>query len=317
MSRFIKHSSLIALLPIFIFLVFGCRSRHEQDGQEIAKTNNGKILVSVSILPQKYFVERIGGDKAEINVMIPPGHSHAVYEPSPQQMITLSRSDIYFRIGHIVFEQAWMENFKAINRNMRIIDTSKGVSLIQGSCDHEPGKHSDEQIHGEKEEIANHTGIDPHIWLSPRAVKIQAKHILDAFLEFDPANKTFYENNYQSFAADIDRLIARMTGIFRDHKGKKFMIFHPALAYLAQDFGLVQIAIETEGKDPNPADLKKIIDIARKEGIRVVFIQQQFSTHTAEAVADEIGGKVVFLDPLAPDWLSNMKKIGETLKDAL
>lgn len=316
-SRFIKHSSSTALLLILIFLVFGCGSRQQQDSQEITKTNNDKIQVSVSILPQKYFVERIGGDKAAINVMIPPGHNHAVYEPSPQQMKTLSRSNIYFRIGYIVFEQAWMENFKAINRNMRIVDTSKGVRLIQGSCDHEPVKHRAEQIQRDKEKIDDHTGIDPHIWLSPQAVKIQAKNILDAFLEFDPANKIFYENNYKTFAADIDRLIARMTTIFKDHKGKKFMIFHPALTYLARDFGLVQYAIEMEGKDPNPADLKKIIDIARKEGIRVVFIQQQFSTHTAAAVADEINGEVVFLDPLAPNWLSNMKKISEMLKEAL
>jgi len=266
-----------------------------------------KIQITVSILPQKYFVERIagGGDNLDfdIHVMIPPGHSPATYAPTPQQMKALSHCKLYFRIGHIPFENAWMKNISSNNPHMKIIDTSVGVDLI------ETGEAEDElhQVHH------HHAGIDPHIWLCPRAVKIQAKHILDAVIEIDRENQEFYKENYRLFLLDIDRLDREIKALLEKCRGRKFLVFHPAWSYFAREYGLEQLPIEVEGKAPNPANLKKIIDIARRENIRIIFVQEQFDTHSAGAVAAEIGGRVVKIDPLALDWLDNMKKIAQTL----
>ncbi|MFC2146896.1 metal ABC transporter solute-binding protein, Zn/Mn family, partial [Acidobacteriota bacterium] len=217
----------------------------------------------------------------------------------------LSLSKLYFRIGHIPFENAWMKNIAANNPHMKIIDTSVGVDLIEtGEDEHHRNHH-------------HHTGINPHIWLSPHAVKIQAKHILDAVLEIDKQNREFYKENYRLFLLDIDRLDREIKALLEKCTGKKFMVFHPAWSYFARDYGLEQLPIELEGKAPSPADMKKIIDIARKENIRIIFVQEQFDTNSARAVAAEIGGRVVKIDPLALDWLANMKKIAQTLSDTL
>jgi zinc transport system substrate-binding protein len=269
-----------------------------------------KFQITVTILPQKYFIHRIvgGGDilNFDIHVMIPPGHSPATYAPTPQQMKDLNHSILYFRIGHIPFEKAWMKNIAANNPHLKIIDTSVGVALIETGEDKEelPREHY------------HHAGIDPHIWLSPHAVKIQAKHILDAVIEIDSKNQEFYKENYRLFLLDIDRLDREIRFLLEKCSGRKLMVFHPAWSYFARDYGLEQLPIEVEGKAPNPASLKKIIDIARKEKIRIIFVQEQFDTHSARAVAAEIGGRVVKIDPLAPDWLANMKKIAQTLSDA-
>jgi zinc transport system substrate-binding protein len=269
-----------------------------------------KFEIAVSILPQKYFVERIAGDGTnidfDIHVMIPPGHSPATYAPTPRQMRALSHCKLYFRIGYIPFETIWMKNIAANNPQMKIIDTSEGVDLIKAPADVDD-LHQDH----------HHAGIDPHIWLSPPAVKIQVKHILDAFIEIDRESQESYKENYRLFLLDIDRLDREIRSLLEECKERKFMVFHPAWSYLARDYGLEQLAIEEEGKAPNPANLKKVIDITRRENIRIIFVQQQFDTHSASAVAAEIGGRVVRIDPLAPDWLDNMKKIAQTFGDVL
>jgi zinc transport system substrate-binding protein len=269
----------------------------------VPDSDSGKPLISVSILPQKYFVQRIVGDRFEVNVMIPPGHSPATYAPVPQQMRTLNRSKLYFRIGHIPFEKAWMENIAANNKTMKVFDTSVGVDLIKAEGeDHQNNDHKH-----------NHTGVDPHIWLSPEAVKILAKHILDAVIETDRENRQFYETNYREFVKDVDRLDREIKDILKGCRGKKFMVFHPSWSYFARDYHLDQLAIEVEGKEPAAADLKKAVDIAKKQGIHVIFVQEQFDTNSARAVAAEINGRVIPMDPLAEDWLTNMKKIAQTL----
>jgi zinc transport system substrate-binding protein len=268
-----------------------------------------KFQITVSILPQKYFVHRIvNGDNLDfdIHIMIPPGHSPATYAPTPQQMRALSHSQLYFRIGHIPFEKAWMKNIAANNPQLKIVDTSTGVDLIE-TGEHEDDAHQDH----------HHAGIDPHIWLSPRAVKIQAKHILDAVIEIDGENQEFYKENYRLFLRDIDRLDGEIKAVLESYRGRKFMVFHPAWSYFARDYGLEQLPIEVEGKTPNPANLKKIIDIARKENIRIIFVQEQFDTNSARAVAAEIGGQVVKIDPLGLDWLDNMKGIAEKISESV
>ncbi len=301
------------LILISIALLWNCT----QGG---TKTKEAKKIetpvVTVSILPQRYFVQRIVGDNYRVNVMIPPGHSPATYEPTPREMKTVSESVLYFRIGHIAFEGAWMDKIASLNKGMKVVDTSVGVSLITGAGPHSHGESEDGHHHDGHH---GHGGIDPHIWLSPSAVKIQLKHILDAFMEFEtaPGNRALYETNYRDFAADIETLQAGNEAILAPLAGKKFMVYHPAWSYFAREYGLVQFPIEMEGKTPGAADMKRIIDTAKRENIRVIFVQRQFDSNSARAVANEIEGKVIAMDPLAPDWLENMKKIALTFKEAL
>ncbi|MCP4132194.1 MAG: zinc ABC transporter solute-binding protein [bacterium] len=292
----VKKSILILTIPA-ILLLPGCKK----------KAGTGPV-VTVSVLPQKYFVSRIAGNTVGINVMIPPGQNPATYEPTVKQMINVAKSAIYFRIGHIPFEKAYMKNLRDINSSMKIIDTSKGVNLIKGSHQHseEDGHHHSEQ-----------SGIDPHIWLSPSAVKIQAAAIFQALLEFSPQNKERYTANYNSFIKDIESLDSVIKKTLQEPKNKKFIVFHPAWSYFAREYGLEQVPIEFEGKNPSPKHVKQIIDIAAKEQINTVFIQKQFPSAHADAIARDIGGSVVPLDPLAPDWIENMKRIAGALKKEL
>ncbi|MCP5107176.1 MAG: zinc ABC transporter solute-binding protein [bacterium] len=302
MKNIIKNVLLFGLL---IFLTLGCGKKTGGTGEKEIKE---KPIVTVSILPQKYFVQRIVGENYRVNVMVPPGHSPATYEPSPREMKAVSQSVLYFRIGHIGFEKAWMDKIASLNKGMKTVDTSEGVSLITGTVPH---SHGDEHHH--------HGGTDPHIWLSPSAVKIQVKHIWTAFtaIETDAVRRVSYEKNYHAFIGDIEALQVETGAMLQPLAGRKFLVYHPAWSYLARDFGLVQFPIETGGKNPGAADLKRIVDTAKQESIRVIFVQQQFDAGNARAVAQEIGGKVIAMDPLAPDWLANMKKIARTFKEAL
>jgi zinc transport system substrate-binding protein len=300
------------LLSLAAALIFwSCR-----DHQKIEKDtleNVAKAQVSVSILPQQYFVKRVIGDRYLINVMVPPGHSPATFAPTPQEIKSVSQSILYFKIGYIGFEHAWMEKISSLNPKMLIIDTSKGITLISGGEDH---------IHGEGDstdhdhEGHSHQGIDPHIWLSPSAVKIQAKNILDAFMVIDSENGDIYQKNYSAFVQDIDSLQEETKLSLEPLKGKKFMVYHPAWSYFAREYGLQQFPIEIGGKSPGAADLKRVIDRAIAEKIGVIFVQKQFDSTSAQVVAQEIRGKVIQLDPLDPDWLGNMKKMIKAIKES-
>ncbi len=291
-----------------------------------------KLPVFVSIVPQKYFVQQIGKDLVDAQVMVQPGASPATYEPKPQQMADLSKTKIYFAIG-VPFENAWLSKIAAANPNMRVIHTDHGIEKLAMAAhhhhdDHEKGEHHEEEKHGhEKDEHHGeaehdkdhheHTGLDPHIWLSPPLVKIQAQTILAALQEADPAHRSVYEANFKAFTAQIDRLDADLKKTFAGKTGLQFMVFHPAWGYFAHAYGLEQVPIEIEGKDPKPAQLKKLIQHARENGIKVVFVQPQFSTKSAELVAREIGGQVAFANPLAEDWMANLRQVADKFQAAL
>lgn len=273
-----------------------------------------KIKVFVSILPQKYFVERIGGDLVIVEVMVGPGHNPETYEPLPQQMEALANSHLYFRIG-VPFESAWIDKLQAINRGLIMVDTREGIPLRNMETFHS---------HGDPEEvvtaISNHqtqhgAGMkDPHIWLDPVYVKIQAETICRALADYDPGHRDFYEANLRAFQADLDALDQELAATFRSLAVKKLLVFHPAWGYLTDRYGLEQIPLEVEGKEPGPRELAQWVDFAKAEGIRVIFVQSQFNTAAAETVARAVTGQVVFLDPLAEDYLANMRRIARAIQ---
>lgn len=290
-----------AVLLVLVFLLACAPSDPEQPDKD-------SVQVTVSILPQQYFVKRIAGDTVKIHVMIPPGHNPHSYEPSPQQIKTLVDSKMYFRIGHIAFEKAWMKRLTEINPNMTVIDTSSGVQLIAGRAGQNINHHHGEHLH---------SGVDPHIWLSPSAVRIQLKHIMKGLCQVQPGNKETYQKNMENLLKDIDDLDKTIRQNLADIQSRKILVYHPAWGYLARDYHLTQIAIETEGKEPNPAQLKGLIETAKKEKIGLIIVQKQFDLHNAETIAREINGRVIALDPLAQDWLQNMRTIARTILENL
>lgn len=247
---------------------------------------NKKINIMVSILPQVDFVENIGKDKVSVSTMIPPGFSPATYEPSIEQLKKLNGADLYIKIGHIPFEKTQMKRLKDLNPKMKITDSSEGIEIYKG---------------------------DPHIWMSPRLVKIQVENIYQALVKTDPRNKNFYEKNKNEYLTKLDDLDTELQNAFAKMAGKKILVFHPAFGYLARDYGFEQIAIEMEGKEPGAENLAKIIDTAKREKIKTVFVQKQFSQKNAKSIAQQIGGNVVPLDPLAENYIENLRKIGEEI----
>jgi zinc transport system substrate-binding protein len=284
-----------------------------------------KLPVFVSIVPQKFFLEQIGKDLVEIRIMVQPGASPATYEPKPKQMKDLMTTKLYFAIG-VPFENAWLSKIAATNPQMKIVHTDQGIEKLpmvshhhheDGDEDHgaEETEHSDAGHSSEPH--SDVTELDPHIWLSPSLVKIQARTILNALVEADPVHRSIYENNFREFVGRIDQLDTDLKKTFSGARGLKFMVFHPAWGYFAHDYGLTMLPVEIEGKDPKPAQLMELIRHAREEGIRVVFVQPQFSSKSAEMVAGEIGGKVAVADPLAEAWIENLRTVADSFKAAL
>lgn len=280
--------------------------------------------VFVSIVPQKYFVQQIGKDLVEVQVMVKPGASPAAYEPKPRQMAEISAAKAYFAIG-VPFETAWLKKIAAANPGMQVVRTDHGIRKIAMATHHhaEPETHHDDRgEHAEDghalEDSPSESGIlDPHIWLSPPLVKIQAHAILNTLMEIDPSHAAVYETNYRQFITRIDALDARLKKTLTDRQGFRFMVFHPSWGYFAETYRLKQIPIEIEGKDPKPAQLKEIIETAKQKEIKVVFVQPQFSTKSAKLVAGEIDGQVVFADPLAEDWHANLMEVADKFAAAL
>jgi zinc transport system substrate-binding protein len=275
-----------------------------------------KLSVFVSIAPQKYFVQKIGRQWVSVRVMVQPGDNPATYEPKPRQMADLSTAQIYFAIG-VPFEDVWLERIAAANPKMKIVETDRGVDRVPMAAHHH-AEDGDQQLHGhDGDSEADPFGLDPHIWLSPPLVKIQARSILSALSAIDPIHQDIFEANYRQFLAEIDGLDARLRKIFEGHRGLRFIVFHPAWGYFARAYGIEQVPIEIEGKAPKPAQLKDLIDHSRTAGIKVVFVQPQFSTRSAQLVAREIGGQVAFADPLAADWAANLETVAEKFRDVL
>jgi zinc transport system substrate-binding protein len=261
--------------------------------------------VFVSILPQKYFVERIGGSRVQVSVMVGQGRSEETYEPTPRQMVKLAQARLYFRIG-IPFENAWLGSIIKVNPNMEVVDCRQGIPLLSTASSLPIMEASDQ-----------YGATDPHTWTSPPLVKIMAAHIRNVLVAVDPAYGHQFEKNYQAFVQDLEQLdqfIRRtLTGITHH----RFMVFHPAWRYFAHTYGLEEIAIEQAGKEPGAKSLAALIELGRQEDIRVIFVQRQFSQINADLVARAIGAKIVSLDPLAEDYISNLHHVATVLAGAL
>ncbi len=271
-------------------------------GSPDARQADGKARCFVTILPQAEFLKRVGGDFVEVEVLVSPGQSYHVFEPTARTVAALAEADIYFTLG-ASFEEPLVEKVRGANARLEVVDTGAGISRRPGeACSHSEESH--DHVHGEP---------DPHIWLDPMLVKVQARNIAAALVRRDPAHAASFEMHLAEFAADLDAVNARIAGELAPFKGRAFFVYHPAFGYFADAYGLRQVAVEAEGKEPGPRRLAALVDEAKAHRARVVFIEPQFPTAGAEAVAREIGGSVQLLDPLAPDYLENLLEMSEKI----
>ena len=289
-----KNIMLLFAVVIGVFLISGCVNNAEKESDE-------KVDVIVSILPQKAFVKAVGGEHVNVKELIPPGGSPATYEPRPSDLANVEKAELYFRIGHIPFEKSHADKFAGLNPDMKVVDTSRDVLL---------------RDFGEQEEH-HHEEVDPHVWLSPMQVKKQVDVIADALSEVDPDNSAEYMKNAKSFRKELDDLHNELNSRFKELKTGKLMVFHPAWGYFADEYGLEQIAIEQDGKEPTASQLRDLVNVARKENIKVIFIQSQFNKKIAESVAEEIGAMVISVDVLSEDYVNNMRNVAITISEHL
>ncbi len=269
-----------------------------------------KVQVVVSIVPEKTFVEKIAKELADVTVMVAPGASPATYEPKPSQMKAIAKADLYFAIG-VPFERAWLPRFAAQNPGMKIVDITEGIRKMPMDSHHHHGNR--------KSGIGNREtrhSLDPHVWLSPPLVKIQAKNIALALESVDPAHKDIYERNLKKFLQEIEQLDRELKKRLAPCRGSAMMVFHPSWGYFARTYGLRQIPIEIEGKEPKSKEIVRLIREAKEEGVRTLFVQPQFSKRSAEVIARSIGAKIVEADSLSADWSENLLDIAKKVCEA-
>lgn len=273
---------------------------------------NPRLRIAVSILPQVEFVERIGGDRVEVEALVLPGQSPATYVPTSRQMVRLSRAQVYFRIG-VPFEEALLPRIEAVCPNLKVVDTRQGIRLRKMGVD----AGAEKGVLHEEGDDHRHGDLDPHCWLDPRLVIVQCRIICDELIRLDPEGAAAYRQALEAYSADLKRLHERLTNTLKPLKGQTLLVFHPAFGYFADAYGLTQVAVEAGGKKPGPRRLAETIATVRQHGVKAVFVQAQFDQSSARAIAGAIGGKVVGLDPLARDYIRNMEAMANKIRSAL
>ena len=259
------------------------------------------IPVFVSIAPQAYFVRQVGGDRVRVEVLVRPGASPATYAPTPKQLARLARAKLFFRIG-VPFESALIKRIKAGMPDVRVVDTSHAVHKVNAGSAGGHGQDSE---------------LDPHTWMDPMLVKQEAAIIASSLAEIDPDGKAVYAEKYRVFADKLDALDARIRSILKPFQGRTVLAYHPAYGYFCRAYGLRQKAIESGGKAPSAQHLAQLIKEAKKDRIRAILVQPQFSRKKATLLARAIGAEIIVADPLAADYMENLEKLALRLAEVL
>jgi len=300
-----KKFLLYLLIPIALFN--SCKTSQPDDG---------RLVVTVSILPLQYFAEQLGGDHFRVNVLVPPGASHHNYDPTPRQLRDLEKSDVLFVNGHLGFEQAWIPKMRSNYPKMAIIDLSAGINLI--TVEGGEGGHAEDNMHQKEDKSPetdadhhDHEGVDPHYWMSVKEAKILSGNMAAGLIKADPACRQLIEKNLVRLNLSLDSLSASMEAKIQGLTHRSFMIFHPALAYFARDHNLSQHSMELAGKEPTASHFKNLVDLARTENINTIFIQKEYDQENAQTFARETKSRIVVIDPMSPDWMSEMKELAD------
>jgi zinc transport system substrate-binding protein len=266
------------------------------------------VRVFVSIEPLAYLVEQVAGETADIQVLVPPGKNYHTYEPSPGQVLDLSKADLLVTIG-VPFETALLPRIRATMPDLTLVDAAAGIARRRMEHHSETGgDHADHHLE---------SGLDPHVWLAPALLKVQAANIATALAGKRPDLAHAVSNRLATLDAALDQLDAAIHAKLDAHRHRKFYVFHPAFGYFADAYGLEQVAIEQEGKSPSPRQLSALIRQAQADGICMIVVQPEFDTRYAQAVANAIGGHVLVLNPQSRDVPGTLRQIATSLADIL
>ncbi len=284
------------------------------------KAEQTRPAVYVSIAPQQYFAQRVAGDLADVRLMLPSGSNPVTYEPTIKQQIELKTAAVYFRIG-VPFEDSFLQKITDSAPDLKVIDTREGIPLRDTESFEDIALHlgeKDDHHHEHEHEYEHeHGGKDPHIWMSPELVKIQAATMAEALIELLPQDKETIEGNLKAFQDDLDKLSGDIAKTLEPLRNRTMLVFHPAWGYFGDEFDLRQIPIEIEGKEPLGKFTVEIVRYAVENDIRVIFVQKQFDESVARSIAQEIEGSVIAIDPLSPEYLDNMRRIATTIAESL
>jgi zinc transport system substrate-binding protein len=281
----------VILVILFgILFIAGCSSQNQQ----VQKTQ--KNIVAVTIAPQRTFAQEVCKDLADVIVIVPAGSSPATYEPTPMQMEELNSASVYFTIG-VPAEKANI--LTKTNEKTKIVKLEDEVAKLYPDRIFEEGQR------------------DPHIWLSPKRAKVMVETMAKEMSNIDPVNKEKYESNAKSYIEKLDQLDNEVKTLLQGVENKKFIVFHPAFGYFADDYGLQMFALEKEGKEATPEHLKDMIDLAKSENIKAIFYQEEIDSKQSKAFAEQLGGKAVQLSPLSENYIDNLKQIASLIKEVI
>ncbi len=316
---------------LLVFLVLAITSCGRRSG-----AGSGEKVITVTIPPLAWFVEGIAGDDYKVNVLLPPGADHHIWEPLPAQINSLSGSEALIINGKLGFEEAWMGRFTQVNPKMKILDLSRNIRLIgsgeadeaeehhlpeagapeegdHAGDDHEGGSPEAHLNPGESHESHVHGGPDPHYWMSPEEAIVMAHDIMNFLIELNPGSYEKYEANL----AAMTRRIAEVDSLVRDAvataPGKTVMIYHPALAYMGRDYGFEQVSFEDEGKSPSPARMKELIDFAMDKEIKTIFIQAEYDLRNAQSLSGETGAELIVINPMNRNWPEAVVEVAKAI----
>lgn len=300
---------LISIALLVVVFLSGCISQNENQSEVLSENATDhssenasinasanaadKIRVATTIAPLAEFVRAVGGDRVEITVVVPPGAEPHTFEPTPSLMVDMSRADIYVMNGAGL--EFWIDRLLETNKEMTVIDSSKGIDLIAESEDE----------------------MDPHIWLSLKNAAIQVKNICEALIQVDPKNKDYYSKNRDDYLKQLKSLDEELKNSFTTKKNKIFVVHHPAWTYFARDYNIEQLPLMENEKEPGPKYLSQVIELARRSNITTIFVEPEFNPKSAEVVAREMNASITILDPLAGDYLNNMRYAGRAIASSM
>jgi zinc transport system substrate-binding protein len=296
--------SLVSLYIVALVLISGCTGGHET-----LSGNGEKIIVACTIPPQEEFIRAVGGDRVNVIVMVPQGASPHSYEPEPSQIRALEDADLYIALGSgIEFENRWLDRIRGMNPDLQIINSSKSLTLLENpEHSHQDGTGYETGDHHEEGET------DPHVWLSPANVASMINTTCDALSVRDPTSSAIFGAGRDQYLVELERLDRSIREHLSPLRNRTILVYHPAFGYFCRDYDLVQKSVESEGKEPTGQEIASLIQLAREEGIRVVFTEPGYSPANARTIADAIDGSVIEISPLEKDYLANMKTIAANI----
>ncbi len=281
----------LILVALSLLMLAGCSS----DKNTTAPADGTpKATIAVSIVPEQTFVKAVAGDLVDVVVMVPPGSNPENYAPTPQEMVKLSNAVLYFAIGVPTEKTNILPDIHDLNPQIQVVDLPAAVARVYPEREFTPGER------------------DPHIWLSPSRAQVIVATIADELSKMDPLNADTYRANAETYQQQLEQLDNNIKSSLAGLEQKSLIVYHPALGYFADDYDLRMVAIEEEGKNATADHIQEIIDLAKSEGIKVIFYQASVSSKQADAIAEDIGGYTEQIDPLAADYIDNLQKIADT-----